>query len=113
MSEDVVGANIVTRRAYITQERADFGGWGLRGIDKALVAITEDHIADLRPRNNAALLAQAGLPSTVFLGSQTSRNSWDLATIARQRGDRRRSPSGAAGGLDAAENPHTRGDLEI
>jgi hypothetical protein len=28
VSEDVVGANVVTRRAYITEEMADFGGWG-------------------------------------------------------------------------------------
>jgi len=28
VTEDVVGANIVTRRAYITEEMADFGGWG-------------------------------------------------------------------------------------
>lgn len=27
VSEDVVGANIVTRRAYITEEMADFGDW--------------------------------------------------------------------------------------
>jgi hypothetical protein len=27
MSEDVVGANLVTRRAYITEQMADFGGW--------------------------------------------------------------------------------------
>ena len=27
MSEDVVGANLVTRRAYITEQMVDFGGW--------------------------------------------------------------------------------------
>jgi len=28
VSEDVVGGKVVTRRAYITEEMADFGGWG-------------------------------------------------------------------------------------
>jgi hypothetical protein len=28
VSEDVVGDKLVTRRAYITEEMADFGGWG-------------------------------------------------------------------------------------